>query len=162
MFGTAQISPFIHGKEKLIVLSFTRIFARRCVVKMEILITDDNPKVRSALRFLLEQNPLPVKVIEITEIQELFGYLKETSSSVILLDWEMPGFQARDDLQSLRSFCPGIRVIAMSSRFEACHEALAAGADAFISRSDPPEKILETIYGQFFQSSRCSSSSQRL
>lgn len=64
---------------------------------------------------------------------------------VLLLDWELPGLQNSDILMMVRSRCPGIKVIALSSKFEARQEALAARVDAFISKAEPPEQILSTL-----------------
>lgn len=113
---------------------------------MEILLADDNPKVRSALRLLLEQEPLPLSVVEISDAQGLYASLKESCPVALLLDWELPGFQGRDDLDVIHSTCGEMKVIAMSSRYEARHEALKAGADAFISKAEPAEQILATLY----------------
>jgi DNA-binding NarL/FixJ family response regulator len=113
---------------------------------MEILLADDNPEVRSALRLLLEQDALPFNITEISDKQELFESLWENCPVAVLLDWELPGFQSENSLEIVNSCCPNIKVIAMSSRYEARHEALKAGADAFISKAEPPEKILATLY----------------
>jgi DNA-binding NarL/FixJ family response regulator len=113
---------------------------------MEILLADDNPEVRSALRLLLEQDALPFNVTEISDKEGLFESLWENCPVAVLLDWELPGFQGENSLEIVNSCCPNIKVIAMSSRYEARHEALKAGADAFISKAEPPEKILATLY----------------
>ena len=44
---------------------------------MKILLADDNPEVRSALGLLLEQEPLPTKIVEVPNTQDLFSYLNE-------------------------------------------------------------------------------------
>ena len=38
-------------------------------------------------------------------------------------------------------------VVALSGLPEARREALAAGADAFVSKGDPPEKLLAAVRG---------------
>jgi DNA-binding NarL/FixJ family response regulator len=63
----------------------------------------------------------------------------------VLLDWELPKLQKSDFLRMVRSSCPDMKIIALSSKFEARQEALAARVDAFISKSEPPEKILATL-----------------
>lgn len=113
---------------------------------MKILLADDNPEVRSALRFLLEQEPLLAEVMEAADSQSLLSRLSETCPMVLLLDWELPGLHASDFMNLLRSRCPGMRVIALSSRFEARQESLVAQVDAFVSKAEPPEKILSTIW----------------
>jgi len=113
---------------------------------MEILLADDNPEVRSALRLLLEQDPLSFIVTEISDTQGLFISLQEKSPAVVLLDWELPGLKSSDTLNVMHSCYPDMKVVAMSSRYEARQEALKAGADAFISKAEPPEQILATLY----------------
>jgi len=114
--------------------------------RMRILLADDKSEVRSALRLLLEQDPLPDQVAEVSSAQELFADLRENCPTAVLIDWELPGIPMRELLPLLRSYCPGMKVIAMSSRFEARQEALIAGTDAFISKAEPPEYILATLY----------------
>ena len=113
---------------------------------MKILLADDNPEVRSALRLLLEHDPIPVTVMEISDTQGLFASLREDCPMAVLLDWELPEFHGKDALDVIQSYCPGMKVIAMSSRYEARHEALKAGVDAFISKAEPAEQILTTLY----------------
>ncbi len=119
------------------------IFRRR--FQMKILLADDNPEVRSALRLLLEQEPILAMVLEVADTQDLLAHLSENCPMVLLLDWELPGLQNSDILMTVRSRCPGIKVIALSSKFEARQEALAARVDAFISKAEPPEQILSTL-----------------
>lgn len=113
---------------------------------MKILLADDNPEVRSALRLLLEQEPILAMVMEVTDTQGLLAHLRENCPMVILLDWELPGLHSSDFLGLVRSRCPEMKVIALSSKFEARQEALAAGVDAFVSKAEPPEKILSTVF----------------
>jgi len=112
---------------------------------MKILLADDNPEVRSALRLLLEQEPILAMVMEVADAQGLLVHLSESCPMVVLLDWELPGLHTSNFLMMIRSRCPGIKVIALSSKFEARQEALAAKVDAFISKTEPPEQILSTL-----------------
>lgn len=113
---------------------------------MKILIADDNPEVRSALRLLLEQDTFQATVLEVLDTTSLFKCLKEYCPKVVFLDWELPGLQRDDNYMRLRSRCPKTKVIALSSKFEARQEAMKAGVDAFISKSESPEKILSTLH----------------
>ncbi|MFL7872016.1 MAG: response regulator transcription factor [Anaerolineales bacterium] len=112
---------------------------------MKILLADDNPEVRSALRLLLEQEPIQAMVMEVTDTQSLLAQLSETCPTVVLLDWELPRLHNSDFLMKVRNCCPETRVIALSSKFEARQAARAAGVDAFISKAEPPEQILSTL-----------------
>ncbi|MBN1449427.1 MAG: response regulator transcription factor [Anaerolineales bacterium] len=112
---------------------------------MKILLADDNPEVRSALRLLLEQEPVLAVVTEVADTQSLLAHLSESCPMVVLLDWELPGLHNGDFLMMVRLRCPEMKVIALSSKFEARQEALAASVDAFISKAEPSEQILSTL-----------------
>lgn len=114
-------------------------------VRMKLLIADDNPEVRSALRLLLEQEPLQALVVEAPDIQGVLAHLSEGCPTAILLDWELPGLHKNGVLQELRSRCQNVKIIALSSKYEARREALAIGVDAFVSKTEPPEQILTTL-----------------
>jgi DNA-binding NarL/FixJ family response regulator len=114
---------------------------------MKILLADDNPEVRSALRLRLEQEATMtgITVLEASNTESLIEHLIGDCPIIILLDWELSGRNGVDHLMMLRSHCPEMRVIALSSKYEARQEALAAGVDAFISKAEPPERILFTL-----------------
>jgi CheY-like chemotaxis protein len=112
---------------------------------MKILLADDNPEVRSALCLLLEQELEQANVIEVADTQALIDCFIENCPNVVLLDWELPGLHKSDFLMRVRSHCPETKVIALSSKFEARQEALAAQVDAFVSKTEPPERILLTL-----------------
>ena len=115
---------------------------------MKILLADDSPEVRSALRLLLEQEPLPavVAVAEVSDMKSLLAHLREGCPEFLLLDWELPGLRCGDIRVILQADCPQMKVIAMSSKYEARQAALSAGVDAFVSKAEPPEKILSTLH----------------
>ncbi len=49
-------------------------------------------------------------------------------------------------LPALRERRPNLPVIALSGRLEARQMALDAGVDAFVSKGEPPEQLLTTLY----------------
>jgi DNA-binding NarL/FixJ family response regulator len=128
---------------------------------MRILVADDQPKVRSALRLLLEQEPGLSVVGEAAETESLLAQAEAICPDLVLLDWELPSLQATDPstpstgseagsghrlLSALRALCSHLLVIALSGRPEARQAALVAGADAFVSKGDPPEQLLTTLH----------------
>lgn len=128
---------------------------------MNVLLADDETKVRSALRLLLEQQPDCYIVGEAEEAQSLLEQVEVTQPDVVLLDWELPGLQdlvpavqsgslgtrsAHERLLlTLRKVCSRVKVIALSGRPEARAAALGAGADAFVSKGDPPEQLMTAV-----------------
>jgi DNA-binding NarL/FixJ family response regulator len=112
---------------------------------MHILLADNQVAVRSALRFLLEQEPGMCLVGEAAEAEELLAQDAATQPDLVLLDWELPGSQPADLLAALR-IRRSMIVIALSGRPEARQAALNAGVDAFVSKGEPPERLLATLY----------------
>ncbi len=118
---------------------------------MRVLLADDQTRVRSALRMLLKEE-LELSVVgEAAEAADLLAQMKLTHPDLVLLDWELPGLSAIDSLPTLRKTCPGLVVIALSGRPEARRAALTAGADAFVSKIDPPEQLITTLYATMLE-----------
>src|SRR6185503_17718396 len=113
---------------------------------MHVLLADDQAGVRSALRFLLEQEPGIIVVGEAAEAETLLAQEVRIQPDLVLLDWELPGSQATDLLLALRLRYPHTVVIALSGRPEARQEALGAGVYAFVSKAEPPECLLAALY----------------
>jgi len=111
---------------------------------MRVLVADDESKVCSALRLLLEQELELAVVGEVAGAAELLSQTSLTGPDLLLLDWELPGLTA-SDLVTLRWQHPHLQIIALSGRPEARAAALAAGADAFVSKVSPPGLLLATI-----------------
>ena len=69
---------------------------------------------------------------------------------LVLLDWELPGLQsgalAATVFSTLNACCPNVKIIVLSGRPEAGRPALAAGASSFVSKADPPERLLEALH----------------
>lgn len=113
--------------------------------KMRILLADDQAKVRSALRLLLRLQPGMDVVGETDETEQLLVQVKEIHPDLILLDWELPGLTSNGLLTAMRARYPRLKVIALSGRPEARRAALEAGADAFVSKGAPPERLLSAL-----------------
>ncbi|MDD4859465.1 MAG: response regulator transcription factor [Dehalococcoidales bacterium] len=110
---------------------------------MHIIIADDQPDVRSALRLLLGQDA-GTSLTEVVNYEALLTEVETDSPEIVLLDWELPGSSA-GVIQALHAHHAGLAVIVLSSRPEMRHDAMAAGADAFVCKGDPPEELLTVI-----------------
>ena len=111
-----------------------------------ILIADDQPQVRRALRLLLEQELGAEVVGEAAKADDLLAQIAAGCPDLVLLDWGLPGMAEEELLTALRSTCTELAVIVLSGQPEAEEKALAAGADAFVSKADPPERLLAAIH----------------
>jgi DNA-binding NarL/FixJ family response regulator len=112
---------------------------------MHVLIADNQLKVRLGLRTVLEQERGMSVVGEAAGAKGLLAQIEATCPDLVLLSWELPGLAVVDLLSTLRRACPGLYVIVLSGQLEAESAALASGADAFVSKADPPELLLAAI-----------------
>lgn len=112
---------------------------------MRILIADDQDRVRRALRVLLTQQPGLRVVGEAGDGQALLAQAGLAEADLALVDWELPGLAEAGGLQALRRCCPVLQIVVLSGRAGARKAAQAAGVDAFVSKGDPPERLLAII-----------------
>jgi DNA-binding NarL/FixJ family response regulator len=113
---------------------------------VRVLLADDQMKVRSALRLLIEQELAFNVVGEAGAADELLRGILKAYPQVVLLDWELPGLPDQHKIDSMRLIDPQLRVIALSGQPEARKQALAEGVDLFVSKSDPADGVLKALY----------------
>lgn len=112
---------------------------------MRVLLVDDERRVRSALRFLIEQLVLGGEVSEAAQLEDLVPALVRCPPDVVLVDWEFDGASGEGVVRLIRETCPRAQVIALSGMAEASRAALQSGVDAFVSKNDPPERVLGAL-----------------
>jgi len=105
-------------------------------------LADALPEERSALRLMLLDLKMEV-VGEAADWPTVLAKAPATRMDMLLVSWDLLpielGVQA---LAKLRVTCPGSIVVVLISNLEARLQAvLSAGADAFISRGDTPDRV---------------------
>jgi DNA-binding NarL/FixJ family response regulator len=113
---------------------------------MRIVLADDQPKVRLGLRLLLEQEEWANVMGEAADAESLLALAEMAQPDLVLLDWSLQSSERSDLLPVLRRCCPGLAVVVLSGQPDAEQEALDAGADAFVSKADPPEQLLAILF----------------
>lgn len=110
-----------------------------------ILVADNDARVRLALQTLLSQELGDLTIRESADLGDLAAQVKNFKPDLVFLDWELPGRPAVALLLALHAINYHPKVIVLSRRQESEGEATAAGADAFICKADPPERLLDTL-----------------
>ena len=118
-------------------------------MQMKVLIADDEPKVRSALRLLLEQESEWQIVGEVGDAKSLFSDIQVVCPDVVLLDWELPGIDLKNRVTELKKYCPKVKIVALSSQVNARKTAHRAKIDRFISKGHPPDAVLSELYSLY-------------
>ncbi len=112
---------------------------------MRILIADDEPKVRFALRVSLEQHPGFKTIGEAIDAEDLLAQTNVICPDLILLDWDLPGLPAAELLIALRRICPRLRVLVLSEKPEVHQAASRAGASAFVCKGESPDRLRSAL-----------------
>ena len=112
---------------------------------MRILLADGGASTRFALCTLLEQNPQWCVVGEISTAAELVERINNNHVDVLLLDWNLPGLNGCETVPAIKQNFPQLGLIILSGRPELKITACTAGADAFVSKTEPPDRLLATI-----------------
>jgi DNA-binding NarL/FixJ family response regulator len=111
---------------------------------LRILIADDDAEVRSALRILLKHQPDLEVISEAAATLDLAGQLAALRPDVLLLDWGLIESDS-NGLADLRDVQPDLRIIIISGQSGVQQAALKTGAAAFVSKGDPPERLLTAL-----------------
>jgi DNA-binding NarL/FixJ family response regulator len=112
---------------------------------MRILLADQQPKVRFALRVALEQQPGFKTIGEAIDAQDLIAQALAVCPDLAIVDWGLPGMTIAKLIGALHQTCRNTRVIVLSSRAEMRELALAAGANVFVCMCDAPDELLSAI-----------------
>jgi DNA-binding NarL/FixJ family response regulator len=105
-----------------------------------------HPEERSALRLVLVDINMEV-VGEAADWPTTLAMAPATKLDMLLVDWDLlPIDLGVQSLAELRQACPNAIVVVLISHLDARHQAaLSAGADAFISKSETPERVAEWL-----------------
>jgi DNA-binding NarL/FixJ family response regulator len=109
-------------------------------------LADAKPEERSSLRLLLLDLKMDV-VGEAADWATTLANAPGTRLDMLLVEWDLlPSDLGLQALAELRAACPGAIVVVLISHLDARQQAaLSAGADAFISKSETPERVAERL-----------------
>ena len=126
---------------------------------LSVLIADDHPLFRAALRQVIESQFAEHRIFEASTLEEARAFVTggaELDLDMILLDLQMPGSEGYSGLVSLRNAAPEVPIIVVSaaSAVEIMRDSITYGAAGFIpksfSREEMGEGIRRVITGEVF------------
>jgi DNA-binding NarL/FixJ family response regulator len=110
-----------------------------------IYLADAKPEERYALRLLLLDLMMEV-VGEAADWATTIAQVPICHTDMLLVDWDLLPSDPTTALDELRKACPDTLVIILISHLDARQQAaLSAGADAFISKGETPERVAERL-----------------
>jgi DNA-binding NarL/FixJ family response regulator len=112
---------------------------------MRILIVDDLARARQSMKALVSTHPSVKALKEATNGREAVAMVESWAPDAVLMDVvmaEMDGLQAT---RTIKSRWPEIKIIVLSMYGDYEAQALEAGADAFVSKGEPPARLLQAL-----------------
>jgi DNA-binding NarL/FixJ family response regulator len=108
-------------------------------------LSDAKPEERSALRLLLLDMKMEVAG-EAADWSTTLAQAPASRTDMLLVDWDLLPNAPNAALEKLRKACPSALVIVLISHLNARQQAaLSAGADAFISKGETPERVAQHL-----------------
>ena len=113
---------------------------------MRIILADHHAQSLWALKTVLQEQPEFDLIGVVEDEQSLLILAEEHTADLFLVDRSLPGGPIEELIGSLHALDPRPLVIVMSSEFEYSRMMLKAGADAFVSKGDRPDWLLDKLY----------------
>ena len=110
-----------------------------------ILIVDDSARARQSLRTLLAIYAEEAEIQEAENGLEALQRFDRFCPNVVVMDIMMPELDGINATRRIKALAPRVKVIALSMSPDYRSEALAAGADAFVCKGDPPAVLLDAL-----------------
>jgi DNA-binding NarL/FixJ family response regulator len=129
----------------------------KAVREVRVLIADDEPSARRALKALLttatlhpSDNYAPrLQVIgEAADGQAAVQLAAEHQPDVVLMDLHMPVMSGLQATRTIKHRQPGVRVVVLTMYGGQRQNALAVGADAFLLKGCPVKELLAAILAE--------------
>ncbi|HEU5315681.1 MAG TPA: response regulator [Chloroflexota bacterium] len=110
------------------------------------MIADADARVRSALRLLLEEELCAVVTGEAASAREALAAVEAGRPDALVLDWDLVADDGRRTVVGrLRAYCPALRIVALSRDSGAREGRPPVGADALVTKGEPPDRLLEAL-----------------
>ena len=112
---------------------------------MRILLAEHHSQVLKALRTLLKEKTEYTLVGEAIDTESLLDQAQEISPDLVLFAWDLPGRPSTEIIAALNALDPRPKVVVISGQLDVEEIAHLAGADVFVSKSDPPHNLLDAL-----------------
>lgn len=114
---------------------------------VRVLLVDDHRIFRESLRILLAQMPNIIVVGEAGDGHEAIELARQLVPDIVCMDIGMPGINGIKATRELRTVCPAVKVIALSTHADNVYvmDMMAAGASGYVTKAEGGQELLRAI-----------------
>lgn len=112
---------------------------------MLIFIAEANEDLRLGLQMLLQRDTGMHVIGMAVRTQGLVTQVEASQADVLILDWKLPGGNMTKLFSEISGLAAPPKVIVLAVNSDVKVQALAAGADGFISKNALPNDLLEVV-----------------
>ncbi len=114
---------------------------------MNIMLVDDDQTVLNSLEIIFKHEPGLNIIAKAINGQDAVTKLNEVNPDLILMDINMPNMNGIEATKSIKTSHPDIKIVMLTTfnDFKNVHQALHAGADGYLLKTDDLQKQVDTI-----------------
>lgn len=114
---------------------------------ISISIVEDQPEIRNSLERLLHQQNDIILLSSFINAEDAVDGIIEHQPDIVVMDINLPRMSGIECIEKIKSKCPNTQfmIFTIYENDDKIFEALAAGANGYILKKTPPEKIIESI-----------------
>ena len=115
--------------------------------RLRVVLADDHALLLEGLRVLIGAEPDLLVVATATDGERLLDAVRRFRPDVAVVDFKMPYMDGPTCIRKIRAEGCAVRVVVLSALSDALsmREAIEAGADGFVLKTDPPQATLAAI-----------------
>jgi DNA-binding NarL/FixJ family response regulator len=114
---------------------------------IRVLIVDNQRRARRGMRALLATWTAVAEIREAENGRDALRLVGEWQPDVIVIDVQIPEVNGLEVTRLVKARLPQVRVVTLAVDPDCRAGALAAGADAFVCKCEPPERLLTMLSG---------------
>ena len=117
--------------------------------KVTIMLADDHPLLRQALRNVLEKQTDFEIIAEVSDGEEAVKLATELVPDVVIMDISMPKLNGLDATRQIKAKCPDVAILVLTVYDDSEHilGILEAGAAGYLTKSVFGEEVIHAVRG---------------
>jgi two-component system, NarL family, response regulator LiaR len=115
--------------------------------KTRVVLADDHPLLRQALRDVLEKQPDFEVIAEASDGEEAVKLATELVPDVVIMDISMPNLNGLEATKQIKARCPAIAVLVLTVHSDSEHilSILQAGAGGYLTKSVYGDEVIHAV-----------------